>query len=171
MNYALVDNAADLLTWPALTGRDTYGIYHIITGYEGTGKCFWCGDELAGKRRRFCGGCLTQYEKHFYWPYARSWCIKRADHKCENCGEEEKTIGYYLQSSLEAHHIISLNGEQRAATPYNIPWNLICFCHYCHLEVGAAMRPPKWGKAGRIEVALSRGSTCIREPEQMVMSL
>jgi len=152
LNYALVDNAADLVRWPGATGRDSFGTYHIITGYEGTGRCFWCGEEVEG-RRRFCGhrkGCWTEYANHFYWSSARNWCCGRQKGICANCGASR---GY----SLEVHHIIPLNGEQRAKTPFNIPWNLIGFCHNCHQEVHAAMRPMPTPPSDPFEAALARG--------------
>ena len=137
----------ELLHWDVSTDRDTFGTYHIITGFEGTGGCFWCGKELEG-HRRFCGhqsGCWTHYQDHFYWNYARFECLKRAGHQCENCGAEEKMEGevgswYYVKVNLEAHHIIPLEGEERSYSPYNVPWNLICLCHICHQLIHAVMR-------------------------------
>ncbi len=142
--------ADELIHWDGATGRDSFGIYTLITDYEGTGGCFWCGEDLNGKRRRFCGhrsGHWTEYANHFYWSYASSWALKRAGHRCENCGTPEIDIPmfgsrYSERSGLETHHIIPLKGEQRAVTPYNVPWNLICLCHKCHLEIHAVMRMP-----------------------------
>lgn len=164
LNYALVDNAADLARWPGATGRDSYGTYHIITEYEGTGRCFWCGENLLGQRRRFSGhrkGCWTEYANHFYWSYARNWCCERQKGVCANCGWHSpfyhgQDVHFYIYA-LEVHHIIPLNGEQRATSPYNLPWNLIGFCHDCHQLVHAAMRPEPAPPPDPFELALSRG--------------
>ena len=43
-------------------------------------------------------------------------------------------------TNLRAHHIIPLEGMERAMSPFNIFWNLICLCHKCHLEIHALMR-------------------------------
>jgi len=137
----------ELIHWDTSTGRDSFGTYHINTGFEGTGGCFWCGGELAGSHRRFCGhrsGHWTLYAEHFYWNYARSGCLKRAGYRCANCESHEIVPHEHHPSwytgDLEAHHIIPLEGEQRASSVFNIPWNLICFCHTCHQLIHTVMR-------------------------------
>jgi len=113
--------------------------YTLLTGYEGSGSCHWCGGELKGYLRRYCYGHMKLYYRHFLWTDARKWCIKRQDGLCANCGTR-------LSYSLEVHHIIPLNGSERIWTAYNLPFNLIGFCHDCHQEVHAAMKPPKLPK-------------------------
>jgi len=143
MNFP--QTADELLRWDFYTTRDeTYGNYSVITGFEGQGGCFWCGNELTGKQKKFCRGHWTQYWKHFGWSYARSWCLKRYEYKCANCGyhqivPEGDHPSWYTEG-LEAHHIIPLKGEIRSLTPFNIYWNLICLCHDCHQEIHAVMR-------------------------------
>ncbi len=172
MNAALIYSQEELLRWDGASGKDRWGTYQIITGYEGTGACFWCGEELEGKRR-FCGhrsGHWTLYANHFYWTYARTWCIKRYDHRCANCSKTSLEVGKILEESgvyyspyspafsLQAHHIISLKGEIRDVTPYNLPWNLICLCHYCHISVHAAMRGVSLGtKLTKFDRAVASG--------------
>ena len=128
------------------TDRDSFGRYHIITGFEGTGGCFWCGKELEG-RRRFCGhrsGHWTRYAEHFSWSYAKSLCLERDGYRCANCGAKQTVPEDHHPSwnapGLEVHHIIPLEGEQREMSPYNVPWNLISFCHVCHQLIHAVMR-------------------------------
>lgn len=121
--------------------------YNVLTGYEGTGRCFWCGGELKGsKLKRYCRGHMKEYYRHFDWQSASRWAIERADHRCENCGVKEKPIEWGFNSyriNLEVHHIVPLKGNSRQFSAYNLPWNLIVLCHACHQEVHAAMRPPK----------------------------
>lgn len=131
MNYP--QTVEELIHWDVSTGRDTYGEYTIITGFEGTGGCFWCGKELEG-RRRFCGhrsGHWTLYNNLFFWGFARYECLERYDWHCANC------VSAYQP---EVHHIIPLEGEARSVSPFNIGWNLICLCHNCHQEIHAVMR-------------------------------
>lgn len=161
MNYP--ESVEELLHWDWSTGRDSFGEYHIITGYEGTGGCFWCGKELEG-RRRFCGhksGCWTRYQEYFCWPFARNWCLKRYDYHCANCGTQEVVIFKQYgtgQSNLEVHHIIPLEGMYRAYSPYNVPWNLICLCHYCHQLIHAVMRDtPRSDLIDVFELARAKG--------------
>jgi len=141
----------ELIHWDTFTQRDSFGSFTVITGFEGTGHCFWCGDEIQG-RRRYCGGnkgCWTQYYKHFGRTYAANAARKRALFSCENCGVQGidiPPIGRYERSGLEVHHIIPINGEDRTVHVYNIFWNLICLCHDCHMELHAIMRPPKIDK-------------------------
>ena len=110
--------------------------YLILTGYEGTGKCFWCGGELKGKLKRYCRGHLKFYYRQFEWASARDWCVKRQEKKCANCG---KYCGY----KLEVHHILPLKGGMRFFSALNMPWNLVGLCKGCHWEIHRIMRPPR----------------------------
>ncbi len=166
-------NVAELLAYIPTRGRDSYGAFHIITGYEGSGGCFWCGRDLAGKRRRFCGGrsgCWTAYAHQFYWTYARSECLKAYDHRCANCGKSGGELyneyapqpnRYFpdiIASHIEVHHIIPLEARIRQPSPFNTQWNLIALCHGCHQELqlllNAAKRPPV---LGTFDLAIARG--------------
>lgn len=148
MNYP--KTVEELIHWDISQGKDSFGTYTIITGFEGTGGCFWCGKKLEG-RRRFCGhqsGHWTRYQEHFNWGYARAGCLNRYKFRCANCGTEapEMPLSYWeasasvLGKQLKAHHIIPLEGIFRAMSPFNISWNLICLCHRCHLEIHTLMR-------------------------------
>ena len=124
-----------------LNGRE----YLVLTGWEGTGRCFWCGGPLKGKLKRYCYGHMRIYYQHFMWSYARPWCIERQKGLCANCG-------LYFGDKLEVHHIVPLKGYTRWLTAYNLPWNLVGFCHADHLAVATAMKPEKvivtsWDKA------------------------
>jgi len=164
MNYP--KSVDELLHWDTSTDRDSFGSFTIITGYEGTGGCFWCGKEITG-RRRYCergSGCWARYQKHFTWGSASSWATRRANSRCENCGKDERDIPFIggkwnERSGLEVHHIIPLNGESRFVSVYNIFWNLICLCHDCHMELHRVMREPKelLTKPDLFESALQRG--------------
>lgn len=143
MNYP--KTVDELVNWNTRRGRDTFGSFSIITGFEGTGGCFWCGKELTG-RRRFCkqgSGCWTRYQEHFAWGYAASRCLKRYEYQCVNCGI--KGIGLYMgddRMNLRMHHIIPLNGRNREVSVFNIYWNLLCLCHDCHMLLHMVMRLP-----------------------------
>lgn len=65
-----------------INGQD----YQVLTGYEGTGRCFWCGGELRGKLKRYCYGHMILYYRYFEWGSARRWCIERSEGRCANCG-------------------------------------------------------------------------------------
>lgn len=110
--------------------------YLILTGHEGTGRCFWCGGILKGKLKHYCYGHGKEYYRHFEWGSARKWCYRRQEGKCANCG-------MHRGRRLEVHHIVPLDGGPRFFSPFNLPWNLIGFCHDCHQDIHAAMRPPK----------------------------
>ena len=123
----------ELIHWDISTGHDSYGTYQIITGFEGTSGCFWCGKDLEGKRRRYCGhrsGCWTTYQNHFFWNFTRYECFKRDNYRCANCGTEAEDIplSYFpreaytaaRETQLEAHHIIPLEGRSREMSPFNL---------------------------------------------------
>lgn len=111
--------------------------YTVLTGFEGAERrCFWCGGPLKGKQKRYCYGHMTEYYRHFEWSTARDWCCARQQGLCANCGTHHGRF-------LEVHHIVPLRGESRYFSAFNLPWNLTGFCHQCHLEVHAVMRPPK----------------------------
>lgn len=146
MNWAEITSQEELLSWVPEDYRlySNKKGYYRLTGFELSGNCWWCGADLNGKQRKWCTrntvgelrGHWYIYYRHFCWSYARNWCIQRQDGHCANC---DKHYGY----SLEVHHIIPLKGNEREWTPFNLPWNLIGFCHGCHLEIHAAMRPEK----------------------------
>ena len=164
MNYP--QNTDELLHWDTFREHDSFGWFTVITGYENTGRCSWCGKEILG-RRRYCqrgSGCWSRYQEHFAWTYASHWTSRRANHHCENCGKAEIDIPitggkYNERSGLEIHHIIPLNGKERTVSVYNIFWNLICLCHDCHMELHSIMRGEKeiLAKPDIFELALKRG--------------
>ncbi len=169
----MVESALDIVTAEELVRFDLGTVvinrrtYTVLTGYEGTErKCFWCGESLTGsKLKRYCRGHMKLYYNHFDWGYAKDWCIERYEHRCANCGMAEEDIPqvgtYYFRSGMEVHHIIPVNGESRQFTAYNLPWNLIPFCHKCHLLVQAAMREEVVKKikaaADPFELAITQG--------------
>mgnify|MGYP001356903944 CR=1 FL=1 len=66
-------------------GKDQWGYFYNMTGYEAKGFCFWCGKQTGHKR--FCNEeCKENYHRHFVWENARNWCLARAGNKCEKCG-------------------------------------------------------------------------------------
>ena len=160
MNFP--QDVEDLFHWDYYTHWDkTYGNYTVITGFEGQGGCFWCGEELNGRSKKFCYGHWTQYWKHFGWTFARNWCLERSNYQCTNCGHHLTVPpgdhpSWYAEG-LEAHHIIPLEGETRSLSPYNVPWNLICLCHACHLELHSFMRELKRLPPDIFDQALTKG--------------
>lgn len=166
----------ELIRWPVYTDRDSLGIFHIITGYEGTRCCFWCGEPLTGRLKRYCRAEVTdddfvedilsdnvphwkQYWRHFCYTYAAPWCLKRYDYTCANCGR---------YGNLEAHHIIPLEGGDRAWSVYNVPWNLICFCHDCHQLIHSLLRELKQPiPPDTFDLAIARGQA-VFEPLRLI---
>jgi len=118
--------------------------YTVLTGFEGTSRCWWCGGEphrnKKGPASHFCRGHGKLYHAAFNWNYASFDALERAGHRCENCGAREIHNGQYGMTNLEVHHIVPLNGKERFYSAYNLPWNLICLDHDCHLLIGAVMR-------------------------------
>ena len=161
-NFKIIPvNKAELESFIIREGRDRIGTFHYLTGYEGTGLCFWCGGELSGRQLRYCrrgkgdDAHWLQYHQHFNWNNARAWCLERSGHRCANCGARGSCFedNQYIRGtvSLEVHHILPLNASTRPWTPYNLPWNLISLCHDCHLEIHVvlrvASRPDLWDLA------------------------
>lgn len=130
-----IESGAELLRFQPNEVEINGRLYLVLTGYEGTGhRCFWCGGELKGKLKRYCYGHMLLYYRHFEWSSARAWCIERQEGRCANCD-------VFQGDRLEVHHIVPLDGSPRYFTAFNIWWNLMGFCHDCHQEVHAAMRP------------------------------
>ncbi len=112
--------------------------YNALTGHEVEDKaCYWCGAPLTGRSRMYCKGHRAEYYRHFEWSTAYRAAIRRAEHKCENCGESAKLLdwGRDFRTSLEVHHIVPLKGSTRYFSAWNLPWNLIVLCHDCHMEL------------------------------------
>jgi 5-methylcytosine-specific restriction endonuclease McrA len=110
-----------------MTDRFTYRgqEFRYMTGHEGQdGVCWWCGQSFESKRPRHC--CTPdhtdEYRRHFEWQPASAWALKRADHKCQECGK----------TGREVHHIVRINGGERFYSILNIPCNLIVLCLDCH---------------------------------------
>jgi len=106
---------------------DSYGSYKIIIGYEGSGRCWWCGGTFPDRRaRRFCTtACRRRYEENFYWSWASMAAIRRARFRCKECGLKGKR-------RLQVHHIIPLNGTDRLVNALNRRENLAVLCKECH---------------------------------------
>jgi 5-methylcytosine-specific restriction endonuclease McrA len=107
--------------------EDSYGSYEILSGYEGKGKCWWCGAKFADKRvRRFCSTkCRRKYENTFYWAWAARLAVRRAKFSCQDCGITGRR-------RLHVHHIQPLLGGNRMKNVLNRPDNLIVLCKKCH---------------------------------------
>lgn len=115
----------------------------ICTGHEGKGVCYWCGGELKNKRQKsFCSNEHRQeYYRHFDWATASKWARQRAHYCCQDCGKHERDIPlvgenglYGGTSGYRVHHVIEVNGGSRWFNPLNVPCNLICLCHDCHMK-------------------------------------
>jgi len=134
--------------------QDRYRTYLVLTGNECPGHCFWCGREFDEKskarHRHYCYGHMAEYYKHFFWQSARNWCIERQDFKCANCGVK-------ITYSDEVHHIVPLKGERRDISPFNLPWNLMAFCHVCHQEVHRVMKRACPLPSDKFELAIAQG--------------
>lgn len=113
--------------------KDYFGEYQILAGYEGSGKCWWCGDDFPDKRaRRYCSEqCADNYRRHFYWAWAVPWALERAGYKCQECSK---------RGGLEVHHREPLSDEVRYCNIKNKPENLVVLCRQCH---GKAHTTPK----------------------------
>lgn len=129
--------------------RDKFGEYQIMTGQEGTGKCWWCGGEFPDKRhRRYCSeNCSDEYYRHFWWASATRWALERANHKCQECGADNSAPHYY---NLVVHHIEPLNNETRFINIKNRPENLIVLCRVCHAK--AHTKPANLMKVGQLSL-------------------
>jgi hypothetical protein len=149
-----IQSGAELLTFQP-NEIELYGQkYLILTGHEGTGRCWWCGAELTGnKLKRWCWGHGKEYYRHFQWGPARNWCCERQHGICANCGWHADLYPpdswhydwypeHYDIYALEVHHIVPLEGRPRFLSAFNLPWNLVGLCHACHQKLHAAMRPP-----------------------------
>jgi len=138
-------SVVELVKWPIAEGKDRYGKFSIITGFEGQGGCFWCGKPFPSSNyaRRYCPekshgdyiSCSRFYNLFFWWSDASRWALRRYGYRCAFCGEEEKEVQldrYHFRTNLEVHHIIPLEGSKRVVTPYNVWWNLLPLCVKCH---------------------------------------
>lgn len=135
-----LQSGAELLLFPHRTVEIGHITYTILTGYEGTGKCFWCGGTLKGKLKRYCRGHMQLYYRHFMWSSASGWALDRAEHRCQNCGVAEVYNDQYGRTNLNVHHIVPLDGRPRDFSAFNLPWNLCSLCIACHLEIHTILR-------------------------------
>lgn len=126
--------------------KDRWGEFTLCSGFEGSGKCWWCGGEFPDKRaRRYCSEtCSDEYYRHFYWAWAKDWALERADSKCEECGVSrshyDRELGRVVGVFLEVHHKDPLGNEPRHFNIKNRPENLQVLCPKCH---GKKRRKPQ----------------------------
>jgi hypothetical protein len=117
-------------------GFDAWGGFYNLSGHEENGHCFWCGTAIKGKRRYCSKQHAHLYLTFFHWReacinvYHRIYDPIRKGQICEKC--EEVCGGEY---SIEVHHIIPLNGEDRLWNVKNHPENLLGLCKECHKEI------------------------------------
>lgn len=117
----------------------------ILTGYEGAGKCYWCGGELPGKRRCYCcGECERNYYEAFCWIDASRKALVRENHTCQDCGLRDRLVG--------VHHIVPLRGGYRLWNVLNRQENLEVLCLKCHTTADRERR--QWEKRGQRQLAL-----------------
>lgn len=98
----------------------------ILTGYEETDRCYWCGGELSSRRLCYCSiECQLNYYRNFCWIEAEHIALREAKYTCRECGERNRL-------ELEVHHIIPLNGGYRMWNVLNKQENLKVLCLECH---------------------------------------
>lgn len=52
------------------------------------GRCWWCGGELAGRRRKWCRDeCERAWLENHYWTMARRAALRRDGWACVRCGQ------------------------------------------------------------------------------------
>lgn len=95
--------------------------------------CFWCGNELSGRRTTACSNkCYDDFFEHTNQTHIRYRLLKERGIKCEKCGKIPKSEYHDIidDSQIEMHHIkpIQMGGDL-----FNDE-NLILLCHECHLE-------------------------------------
>ncbi len=119
--------------------EDSDGYFFKFTGHEEKGRCFWCGEPLSGRKRRYCSKQHAYlYLTFFHWPEACTNVYRRIydpyrGYVCEIC--EDAFVG----DSIQIHHIIPLNGEDRGWNDKNRPENLLGLCKDCHRETHRAL--------------------------------
>ncbi|MDD5288426.1 MAG: HNH endonuclease signature motif containing protein [Dehalococcoidales bacterium] len=107
--------------------KDSYGFYKVITGNEGSGRCWWCGADFPDTHaRRYCSRkCRGNYQNNFYWTWASNAALRRDGYRCQECGVRGKR-------RLQVHHLVPLKGSNRIISVLNKPENLIVLCKKCH---------------------------------------
>lgn len=112
-----------------------------FTGNEDAGVCWYCGSDLPPRRRRWCSDtCEQTYWETWHWNSASLACARRDNDICQNCHRRKNHRWGEEQVSLEVHHLIPMNGEERSWSRLNEPSNLVTLCHECHLLAHAEMR-------------------------------
>lgn len=107
------------------------------TGFEGTGHCYMCGNDLPKRRRSYCSNeCSELYANLFFWDYAKRNEIHSAHWRCRRCGVNLR----HWYGDSQVHHIEPINGSYRVWNVLNVPWNLRLLCSECHLIEQAECR-------------------------------
>ena len=91
--------------------------------------CVQCHGPLPKRRRKYCSAVCSRFYFEqviapLWWSNARNMALKRANHRCEECGGKTK---------LDVHHVVYLEpGEPRHNSRKNTQSNLIVLCRQHH---------------------------------------
>lgn len=131
-----------------------------FTGNEEGGGCWYCGEDLPKRRRRWCcDDHMDLYWTTYNWTGASHRCLMEAKNTCTNCHRSHRDISIeikashspspgnywpkYIDAQIEIHHIIPLGGEDRQWHVLNRQDNLLALCHQCHLAVHLVLNEAK----------------------------
>ena len=130
------------------TGEERNGMVLILSGFEDTGGCFWCG-RPPGRGAHYCSGeCKKNYYQNYNWRMASSARLINDDFTCQKCGFKGKggvsPGGNYVfwHEGVQVHHRKPINGDYREWNVRNIQRNLITLCEKCHEKI----HPGVWYK-------------------------
>ena len=109
--------------------------------------CHGCGGDIPRGRRVWCSNaCALRVVTNHDWQSARAAVIKRDDHRCVICGEDDKgdkAREYHRRCGktfLEVNHMQPVNGRRKSWDCQNHQDNLETLCHDCHGAVTKQQR-------------------------------
>ena len=101
------------------------------------GFCYLCGNELSGRRRRWCSTfCVKMWYQNHNWNGARRAAKRRDKYACVKCGSK---------FNLEVNHIAPIFGAGYTWSCRNHLSNLETLCHRCHVAVTNQQRKDRNG--------------------------
>ena len=123
-------NETDVITYPIPPRHIKFT--RRLKWPEPHGRCWYCGKQLKGRQRHYCGKAHSkEYYNMYDWDIIRAETYKRFKGLCQDCGTQTyfrqgETDDMSLWAEIDHIEAIALGGDYIARE------NLTLYCHKCH---------------------------------------
>lgn len=98
------------------------------------GRCYWCGQELTGRKRSYC--CdkhRSYYWFWFSWDRVRQSVFIRENNTCQCCGKKKLWFNKYADHINDLGEVDHIKAIALGGSNWDL-YNLQLLCHECHIN-------------------------------------